>query len=84
MASKKIAITLPEELFDMLEQARAIEHRSRSVVIQEALRRHFGAPVYTPSDDERRLLDEALAGLEQVPEASRPWSTVRGEIWPEQ
>jgi len=45
MAVKKVAITLPEELFDMVERARAIEHRSRSELIQEAIRSHFGEPV---------------------------------------
>lgn len=46
MAVKKVAVTLPEELFDMVERARAIEHRSRSELIQEAVRSYFGAPVY--------------------------------------
>lgn len=38
MAVRKVAVTLPEELYQMVEQARAIEHRSRSEVIQQALR----------------------------------------------
>ena len=80
MAVRKVAVTLPEELFDMVERLRAIEHRSRSEVFQEALRRYFGEPVYQPTDEERRLLDEALADLEQRPEAGRPWDAVRGEL----
>ncbi len=83
MAVRKIAVTLPEELFDMVERLREIEHRSRSEVFQEALRRYFGEPVYQPTDEERRLLDEALADLEQRPEAGRPWDAVRGELWRE-
>lgn len=82
MAVKKLAITLPEELFDIVERAREIEHRSRSEVIQEALRTHFGEPVYTPSDEERRMLDAALADLQEDPEAGLPWSEARREIWP--
>ncbi len=83
MAVKKVAVTLPEELFDMVERLREIEHRSRSEVFQEALRRYFGEPVYEPSDQERRMLDEALAELEREPEISRSWDEVRAELWPE-
>ena len=80
---RKIAVTLPEELFDMVERLREIEHRSRSEVFQEALRRYFGEPVYEPTDEERRLLEEALTALQQQPNASRPWDAVRNELWPE-
>lgn len=80
---RKIAVTLPEELFDMVERLREIEHRSRSEVFQEALRRYFGEPVYEPTDEERRLLDEALDDLQEHPEAGRPWGAVRAELWPE-
>ncbi len=83
MAVKKVAVTLPEELFDMVERLREIEHRSRSEVFQEALRRYFGEPVYEPSDQERRLLDKALGELHRQPEAGRPWDEVRSELWPE-
>jgi metal-responsive CopG/Arc/MetJ family transcriptional regulator len=82
MAVKKVAVTLPEELFDMVERARKIEHRTRSEVIQEALRTHFGEPVYVPTDEERRMLDRALADLHEDPESGRSWDEVRAEIWP--
>lgn len=82
LAVKKVAVTLPEELFDMVERLQAIEHRSRSDVFQDALRRYFGEPVYEPTDEERRLLDEALTVLEQHPAAVRSWNDVRAEIWP--
>ena len=77
VAVRKIAVTLPEELFDMVERLREIEHRSRSEVFQEALRRYFGEPVYEPTDEERRLLDEALTEAEQRPDAAQPWAAVR-------
>lgn len=83
MAVKKVAITLPEELFDMVERLRDIEHRSRSEVFQDALRRYFGEPVYEPTEDERRLLDEALTDLETHPDAVRSWDEVRAEVWPD-
>ncbi len=50
-----------------MEKARAIEHRSRSEIIQEAIRCYFGEPVYVPTDEERRLLNEALTGLKRSP-----------------
>lgn len=80
MSAKKVAITLPEELFDMVEKMREIEHRSRSEVIQEALRTHFGEPIYTPTEDERRLLTEAVADWERDPHSGRPWDAVREEL----
>ncbi len=82
MSVKKVAVTLPEELFDMVERLRDIEHRSRSDVFQDALRRYFGEPVYEPTEDERRLLDEALTDLETRPAAVRSWDEVRAEIRP--
>ena len=83
MSVKKVAVTLPEELFDMVERLREIEHRSRSDVFQDALRRYFGEPVYEPTEDERRLLDEALNDLEAHPDAVRSWDEVRADLWPD-
>ena len=80
MTAKKVAVTLPEELFDMVERARAIEHRSRSELIQEAIRSHFGEPVYVPTEEERQMLDRALDGVAREPEAGRPWREVRDEL----
>lgn len=83
MSVKKVAVTLPEELYDMVERLRDIEHRSRSDVFQDALRRYFGEPVYEPTEDERRLLDEALTELDAHPDGVRSWDDVRAEIWPD-
>lgn len=83
MSVKKVAVTLPEELYDMVERLRDIEHRSRSDVFQDALRRYFGEPVYEPTEDERRLLDEALTELDAHPDGVRSWEDVRAEIWPD-
>jgi Arc/MetJ-type ribon-helix-helix transcriptional regulator len=67
----------------MVERLRSIEHRSRSDVFQDALRRYFGEPVYEPTEEERHLIDEAIAGLERAPDAARSWDDVRAQIWPE-
>ena len=63
MAVRKVAITLPEELYELVERARAVEHRSRSEVIQEALRTYFSEADYRPSEAERAAL---IAGLEEA------------------
>ncbi|MDQ6526816.1 ribbon-helix-helix protein, CopG family [Nocardioides sp. LHD-245] len=81
MAVRKVAVTLPEELYDLVERARAVEHRSRSEIIQEAIRTHFGEAVYVPSEDERRRLVEALDEVDAHPERLRSWSEVRSELW---
>ena len=81
MAHKTLTVSLPEELFEIVEKARAIEHRSRSEIIQEAIRRYFGEPVYVPTEEERRLLDEALTNLGRDPEAGRSWREVKAELW---
>ena len=70
MAVRKVTVTLPEELFEIVERARAVEHRTRSEVIQEALRTHFGEAVYVPSDEERRLLTAALDAAARSPSGS--------------
>jgi metal-responsive CopG/Arc/MetJ family transcriptional regulator len=79
MAVRKVAITLPEELFEIVERARVIEHRSRSEVVQEALRTHFGEAVYVPSEEERQslaaALDEADGGTDLV-----SWDEVRSGL----
>jgi CopG family transcriptional regulator / antitoxin EndoAI len=82
MAVRKVAVTLPEELYELVERARAVEHRSRSEVIQEALRTHFGEAIYVPTDEERQRLIEALEAVDEHPEASREWADVRSELWP--
>lgn len=83
MASRKVAITLPEELYDMVERLRTIEHRTRSEVIQEALRTHLGEPVYRATETELAELDTALAEFRAEPSSGRSWSDVRSELWPE-
>lgn len=77
MAVRKVAVTLPDELYELVERARSIEHRSRSDIIQEALRTHFGEHVYRPTDEERAALVEALDAAQAEPESLREWAHVR-------
>ncbi|WP_413452934.1 ribbon-helix-helix protein, CopG family [Georgenia phoenicis] len=62
MAVRKVAITLSEELYELVQRARAVWHRSRSEVIQEALRACFSGANYPPSKAERAAL---VAGLKE-------------------
>ncbi|WP_394214362.1 hypothetical protein [Brachybacterium vulturis] len=77
MTVRNVAVTLPEELYNMVEKARSIEHRSRSEVIQEALRSHFGEPTYRPTHEERAALVAALDAAQSDPESLQEWSDVR-------
>ncbi|MCA0435882.1 MAG: ribbon-helix-helix protein, CopG family [Austwickia sp.] len=80
MAVRKVAVTLPEELYALVERARTLEHRSRSEIIQEALRTHFGEPTYRPNDDERSALVAALDAAQEDPASLREWSEVRASL----
>lgn len=80
MAVRKVAVTLPEELYELVERARTIEHRSRSEVIQEALRSHFGEATYRPSEQERAQLIAALDEARAEPESLQDWSDVRQNL----
>lgn len=80
MASKKIAVTLPEPLYAAVENARKLEHRSRSDLIQEAIRVYFQIPKYTPSRRELAAIDEALAERENSPEDWVAWEDLRADI----
>lgn len=80
MAVRKVAVTLPEELYEMVERARAVEHRSRSEIIQEALRTHFGEPVYRPTDDERAALVSALDTAQADTTSLHDWAKVRESL----
>jgi len=52
----------------------------RETPIQEAIRSHFGEPVYVPTDEERRMLDRALAEVQDDPGGGRPWEEIRDEL----
>lgn len=61
-----------------------MEHRTRSEVLHEALRAHFGEDVYMPTNDERRRLVAALDDAAEAPERSRDWDQVRTHFRVEQ
>lgn len=80
MASRKIAVTLPEPLYEAVETARKHEHRSRSDLIQEAVRAYLEVPKYHPSQEELRKIDQALAELDENPTEGVDWEDFREEF----
>jgi len=81
MAVRKVAVTLPEELYEMVERARGGAPLPLGGG-QEALRTHFGEAIYVPTEDERRRLVEALEAVDEHPDELREWTDVRSELWP--
>lgn len=80
MAVKKVAVTLPQELYDLVERARLVEHRSRSKIVQEALRTHFGEPSYRPTEEERAALLASLDAAQADPNSLEDWAVVRERL----
>lgn len=80
MGVRRVAVTIPEELYDMVERARSVEHRSRSEIAQEALRTYFGVPTYRPTDEEGAALVAALDDARSKPESVQDWSAVRAGL----
>ena len=70
-------LTVPEALEVFADQPFKAE------IIQEAIRRYFGEPVYVPTAEERIMLADAMNELEGDPDGGRSWTEVRGELWPE-
>lgn len=81
MASRKVTISMPARLLDLVDKAGRVEHRSRSEVIQEAVRTHFATRIYVPTAEERRMLNEAIRDRRRDPNDERPWSQVKAEIF---
>ncbi len=44
--------------------------------------REVGEAIYVPTEDERRVLVEALEAINEHPDALREWTDVRSEVWP--
>lgn len=67
MASKMISVSLPEEMLPEIDSAARREHRSRSELIREALRRYLSGglgrvlPVEEPLPDEIEAIERGRA-----------------------
>ena len=83
MASKNISVSLPTELLEEMDELCAVEHRNRSELIREAMRRYIASSRVPLQGWQRELLDERLAALQKNPDSAIPWDVARAELWPE-
>ncbi len=57
MASKNLSVTVPEELYALLDERRKIGHYSRSEFVREALR-HYLIPSVQATPEEIKAIEE--------------------------
>lgn len=69
MATKNFSVTLPEELFEQIEELREREHQSRSELVGEALRSyiHGSGQGEELHGWQRQVLDQRLAAAKAEP-----------------
>lgn len=83
MSTRNFSMTLPEELFEQVEELRQREHRTRSELIREALRRYIRTAEDPPLHDwQRQILAQRLAAAKARPGEGRTWEEVESELWP--
>ncbi len=67
MSHTSISISLPDEIAAMVDDVREREHRSRSDVVQEALRQYLGIVEPTIPEWQKKLLASELEAFRQDP-----------------
>lgn len=67
MSHTSISISLPDEIAAMVDDVREREHRSRSEVVQEALRQYLGIVEPAIPDWQKELLASELEAFRQDP-----------------
>jgi Arc/MetJ-type ribon-helix-helix transcriptional regulator len=75
---KNMTVTLPEELFELVEDVRRKEHRTRSELVREALRRYIRAadaepPLYAW---QKKIVDERLEAYRRNPDDTLSWEQI--------
>jgi len=58
MGSKTLSVTIPEELYALIDERRKAGHYSRSEFVREALRRHLGLPSAEASAEEIEAIEK--------------------------
>jgi metal-responsive CopG/Arc/MetJ family transcriptional regulator len=75
MTTRRITITLPEELYQTAQALCHDEHRTQSELFREALRDY--AERFIPLHDwQRELLDERRAAYDEDPSALLSWEEI--------
>jgi Arc/MetJ-type ribon-helix-helix transcriptional regulator len=85
MSARSMTVTLPEELLTLVEDVCRKEHRTRSELVREALRRYIRAAEQEPPLHgwQREILAERLAAAKARPGEGSTWAEVEAELWPE-
>ena len=58
MGSKTLSVTIPEELYTLIDEKRKAAHYSRSEFVREALRQYLSIPVVEASPEEIEAIEE--------------------------
>lgn len=61
MSSKTLTVTIPEELYALIEERRSVGHYSRSEFVRDALRRHLTIPTDDATPDEVAAIERGRA-----------------------
>jgi Arc/MetJ-type ribon-helix-helix transcriptional regulator len=65
MSSKTLSVTIPEELYDRIDQRRKEGHYSRSEFVREALRRFLNVPTADATSEEIAAIEAGRNELER-------------------
>ena len=57
MGSKTLSVTIPEELYALIDERRKAGHYTRSEFVRDALRRYLAIPTDAPTPDEVEAIE---------------------------
>lgn len=83
MPGRRISLSLPEELFESVEEYRRREGCTRSEVLAAALREHLGLESAALPESHRAILAERLAAARERPGEGSSWDDVEARLWPD-
>ena len=63
MGSKTLSVTIPEELYELMDEKRKAGHYSRSEFVREALRRYLAIPTVEATAEEAEAIERGRAEI---------------------
>ena len=63
MSSKTLSVTIPEELYELMDEKRKAGHYSRSEFVREALRRYLAIPTVDATAEEAEAIQRGRAEI---------------------
>ena len=63
MSSKTLSVTIPEELYELMDEKRKAGHYSRSEFVREALRRYLAIPTVDATAEEVQAIQRGRAEI---------------------